>query len=61
MVPGLHVTTHREISAVRRFSTAAAEQQSASGLRSGVRPAFPRLVPFAYRPMNNPGYTKKSG
>ena len=26
-----------------------------SGLRSGVRPPFPRLAPFANRPMGNPG------
>jgi len=61
MVPGLHVAMHREISAVL---DPAKEQQSVSGLRSGVRPSpvgdfaassFPRLVPFANRPMNNLG------
>jgi hypothetical protein len=60
MVPGLHVTMHRGTAA----ADPAKEQQSVSGLRSGVRPSpvgdfaassFPRLVPFAFRPMNNPG------
>jgi len=54
MVPGLHVTMHREISGVRRLLTLRRNNSpppfgdfaaSPAGLRSGVRPPFPRLVP----------------